>query len=43
MGTFSNNFSLILGISPAWKILSVGLLITLAAAWQSFQTREAIP
>ena len=43
LGTLSNNFSLILGVSPAWKILIVGLLITLAAAWQSFQTREAIP
>jgi len=31
-GTFRNNFSLVLGIPPAWKILALGLLIALAAA-----------
>ena len=32
LGTLGGNFSLILGVSPAWQILSLGLLITLAAA-----------
>jgi methionine sulfoxide reductase heme-binding subunit len=32
-----NNFSLVLGISPAWKILVIGLLTALAAA-----TRQAV-
>ena len=41
LGTLSNNFSLILGVSPAWKILIVGLLITLAAVWQPRLTRRA--
>jgi methionine sulfoxide reductase heme-binding subunit len=31
-GTLANNFSLVLGLSPAWKILVLGLLIPLAAA-----------
>jgi len=31
-GTFANNFSLVLGISPAWKVLVLGLFIALAAA-----------
>ncbi len=31
-GTLGNNFTLVLGISPAWKILVLGLLIALAAA-----------
>jgi sulfoxide reductase heme-binding subunit YedZ len=30
--TLSNNFTLVLGISPAWKVLVLGLLIALAAA-----------
>jgi hypothetical protein len=30
-GTFANNFSLVLGISPAWKVLVLGLFIALAA------------
>jgi sulfoxide reductase heme-binding subunit YedZ len=30
--TFRNNFSLVLGIAPAWKILAFGLLIAFAAA-----------
>jgi len=30
--TLANNFSLVLGISPAWKVLVLGLLIALAAA-----------
>ena len=30
--TLANNFSLVLGISPAWKILVLGLLIAAAAA-----------
>jgi methionine sulfoxide reductase heme-binding subunit len=29
-GTLGNNFSLVLGISPAWKVLMLGLLIALA-------------
>ena len=31
-GTLGNNFSLVLGISPAWEVLALGLLIALAAA-----------
>jgi sulfoxide reductase heme-binding subunit YedZ len=31
-GTLRNNFTLVLGLSPAWKILAFGLLIALAAA-----------
>jgi sulfoxide reductase heme-binding subunit YedZ len=30
--TLGNNFSLILGVSPAWKVLTLGLLIALGAA-----------
>jgi methionine sulfoxide reductase heme-binding subunit len=30
--TLGNNFTLVLGISPAWKMLALGLLIVLAAA-----------
>jgi len=32
LGTLGNNFSLVLGVSPAWKVLVVGLLIVLGAA-----------
>ncbi len=31
-GTLGNNFSLVLGISPAWKMLALGLAVALAAA-----------
>jgi sulfoxide reductase heme-binding subunit YedZ len=31
VGTLRNNFSLVLGIPPAWQILGLGLLIALAA------------
>ena len=31
-GTLGNNFSLVLGISPTWKVLMLGLLIALGAA-----------
>jgi sulfoxide reductase heme-binding subunit YedZ len=30
--TLANNFSLVLGVSPAWKVLVLGLFIALAAA-----------
>jgi sulfoxide reductase heme-binding subunit YedZ len=30
--TLADNFSLVLGVSPAWKILLVGLLVAVAAA-----------
>jgi hypothetical protein len=30
--TLGNNFSLVLGVSPAWKIIVLGLAIALAAA-----------
>ncbi len=43
LGTLANNFSLILGVSPAWKILILGAAITLAKIWQSFQRREVFP
>ena|SRR5579872_334982 len=43
VGTLANNFSLILGVSPAWKILIVGLVITLAKGWQTSHTREVFP
>jgi methionine sulfoxide reductase heme-binding subunit len=29
-GTFANNFSLVLGVSPAWELLALGLLIAVA-------------
>ena len=29
--TLANNFSLVLGVSPAWKVLVLGLFIALAA------------
>jgi sulfoxide reductase heme-binding subunit YedZ len=29
--TFANNFSLVLGVSPAWEVLVVGLLVALVA------------
>lgn len=32
LDTLGNNFSLVLGISPAWKVLALGLLIALGAA-----------
>jgi methionine sulfoxide reductase heme-binding subunit len=32
LGTLGNNLSLVLGISPAWKVLIFGLLIALGAA-----------
>jgi len=35
-GTLGNNFTLVLGISPAWQILALGLVIAVAAA-----TRQA--
>jgi methionine sulfoxide reductase heme-binding subunit len=34
LGTLGANFSLILGVSPAWQILILGILITLAVTWQ---------
>jgi hypothetical protein len=30
--TLGNNFSLVLGVSPAWQILVLGLVVALAAA-----------
>ena len=43
LGTLSANFSLILGVSPAWKILILGLLIALAAAGlQTFRTSPKV-
>ena len=32
LGTLHNNFSLVLGVAPAWKVLALGLLIAVAAA-----------
>jgi methionine sulfoxide reductase heme-binding subunit len=32
LGTLGNNFSLVLGVSPAWKVLGLGLLVALGAA-----------
>jgi sulfoxide reductase heme-binding subunit YedZ len=32
LGTLGNNLSLVLGVSPAWKVLILGLLIALGAA-----------
>jgi sulfoxide reductase heme-binding subunit YedZ len=34
-GTLSNNFTLVLGLSPAWELLLCGLLIALVAAGRS--------
>jgi methionine sulfoxide reductase heme-binding subunit len=31
-GTLANNFTLVFGISPAWQVLALGLLVALAAA-----------
>jgi len=31
-GTLANNFSLVLGVSPAWEVLGLGLLIALVSA-----------
>ena len=42
LGTLGANFSLILGVSPAWKILILGLLVALAATgWQAFGRHAA--
>jgi methionine sulfoxide reductase heme-binding subunit len=41
LGTLSNNFSLVLGVSPAWQILVLGLLIALAAAIRQRPPRKA--
>lgn len=42
VGTLENNFTLILGVSPAWKILVLGLLIALAAvSHQALRSRPA--
>ncbi|HJU10388.1 MAG TPA: ferric reductase-like transmembrane domain-containing protein [Candidatus Binataceae bacterium] len=42
-GTLRANFSLILGVSPAWKMLIFGLLIAFAAAgWQAVGRRAAV-
>jgi sulfoxide reductase heme-binding subunit YedZ len=40
-GTLGNNFTLDLGVSPAWKILLFGLLIALAAAGRQAPRLEA--
>jgi sulfoxide reductase heme-binding subunit YedZ len=40
-GTLGNNFTLDLGVSPAWKILVFGLLIALAAAVRQAPRLEA--
>ena len=40
-GTLANNFSLELGLSPAWEILALGLLITIAAAVRRGERRAA--
>jgi methionine sulfoxide reductase heme-binding subunit len=43
LGTLGANFSLILGVSPAWKVLILGLLIALAAAGlQTFRTSPKV-
>ena len=39
IGTLVDNFTLVLGISPAWKILVLGLLIALAAAGRRLAPR----
>jgi hypothetical protein len=41
LGTLSNNFSLVLGISPAWEVLALGLLIALAAAGRQAVRRKS--
>jgi sulfoxide reductase heme-binding subunit YedZ len=41
LGTLGANFSLILGVSPAWKILMLGLLVALAAAGRQAFGRHA--
>jgi len=40
-GTLRNNLSLVLGVSPAWKILALGLLIALAAAGRQVRCSNA--
>jgi methionine sulfoxide reductase heme-binding subunit len=41
LGTLANNFSLVLGLAPAWKVLGLGLLIALAAAIRLRLTPQA--
>lgn len=42
LGTFANNFSLDLGLSPAWQLLALGLFIAAAAlAQQALRLRMA--
>jgi len=40
--TLATNFSLVLGISPAWKVLALGLFVALAAAATGFRSRRLI-
>jgi sulfoxide reductase heme-binding subunit YedZ len=41
-GTLANNFSLDLGVPPAWQILALGFLIAVAAfAWQALRRGAA--
>jgi methionine sulfoxide reductase heme-binding subunit len=42
LGTLGNNFSLVLGVSPAWKVLGLGLLIALVAASRQAWRRKTI-
>jgi methionine sulfoxide reductase heme-binding subunit len=40
-GTLANNFSLVLGVSPAWQVLALGLLIALGAAIRAAGAKAA--
>jgi sulfoxide reductase heme-binding subunit YedZ len=41
-GTLRNNFTLVLGLSPAWELLVCGLLIALAAAVRPASLRACL-
>ncbi len=42
LGTLRNNFSLVLGVAPAWKVLGLGLLIAVVAAIRQARRARAI-
>ena len=42
LGTLRNNFSLVLGVAPAWKVLALGLLIAVAAAIRQVRRAGAV-
>jgi len=43
LGTLKNNFSLDLGVSPAWQVLILGLLIAIPATWRRSPNTDQNP